>query len=431
MTKKTFENHCKFDRGKIANNVLLPMLESIDGPQTITINAPWGYGKSTFLNHTTNLLEDNEYKVINFNAWENDFFDDPFIAIVSEIMTDSTADEDIKKSISNIIKSFIFTTIRVTSLINPLVTDAVNKLVDGAEDMLSETGSVVNEYNKLKNDIKTFKKHLNDISKDENIIFIIDELDRCRPSYAISLLERIKHFFDVPNITFLFGIDREQLSQSITTIYGSGMDTNGYLKRFFDVEIELPAPKTDIYLELLLKNCNLDTKIHSKFRQIMIAPLLTGLNFSARDIEKYVNRIKYIKLDNANLVPILFLTALKIKKEKIYNDIYNQNITSYQLFDDLKKCFSYDFIGSVHYHILYLYLSYYLGYKETFSKKNFNDQFKEDIKPDLIDSFNSSAPLYRMDLSKFEDYNQEDKNNYFQDIMEYINCLFFTRTESW
>ena len=80
------------------------------------------------------------------------------------------------------------------------------------------------------------------------LLICIDELDRCRPSYAIEMLERIKHFFNIPNIVFVLGIDREQLSRSIKSTYGD-IDTENYLHRFIDVEFVLPEPDVKTFIE--------------------------------------------------------------------------------------------------------------------------------------------------------------------------------------
>jgi predicted KAP-like P-loop ATPase len=62
----------------------------------------------------------------------------------------------------------------------------------------------------------------------------VDELDRCRPTYAIQTLELVKHLFNVPGLIFIFALDIEQLSHSVQTVYGQNMDAQGYLCRFFD-----------------------------------------------------------------------------------------------------------------------------------------------------------------------------------------------------
>ena len=70
------------------------------------------------------------------------------------------------------------------------------------------------------------------------LVFIIDELDRCRPTFAIELLERVKHIFDVPNLVFVFGINRNELCSALQSVYGN-IDATVYLRRFFDMEFML------------------------------------------------------------------------------------------------------------------------------------------------------------------------------------------------
>jgi len=65
------------------------------------------------------------------------------------------------------------------------------------------------------------------------LIVVVDELDRCRPSYAIKVLEEIKHFFEIPGVVFIIGLHGDQLSRSVRAVYGSEFDSDDYLRRFF------------------------------------------------------------------------------------------------------------------------------------------------------------------------------------------------------
>ena len=72
------------------------------------------------------------------------------------------------------------------------------------------------------------------------LVVIIDELDRCRPTYAVECLERVKHIMEIPGIAFVFGIDRTQLCDSVQHVNGN-VDASAYLQRFFDFELTLPT----------------------------------------------------------------------------------------------------------------------------------------------------------------------------------------------
>ena len=78
-------------------------------------------------------------------------------------------------------------------------------------------------------------------------MLLVDELDRCRPTYAVQILEKMKHLFNVPNIIFVLAVDRNQLGYSIQSMYGQGMDVSGYLRRFIDLDFNLPVPAADAF----------------------------------------------------------------------------------------------------------------------------------------------------------------------------------------
>jgi hypothetical protein len=90
------------------------------------------------------------------------------------------------------------------------------------------------------------------------LLLLVDELDRCRPTYALALLERIKHLFDVDNIVFALALDKRQLRASVEAIYGAGMDSEDYLRRFIDLEYRLPEPKPDAYVNYLSRRFEFD-----------------------------------------------------------------------------------------------------------------------------------------------------------------------------
>jgi len=83
--------------------------------------------------------------------------------------------------------------------------------------------------------------------------FLVDELDRCRPDYAISYLETIKHIFDVKGAVFLLAADRQQLENSAKTAFGPDLDFEEYYRKFIHREIKLPSLSDYGYKKLALK----------------------------------------------------------------------------------------------------------------------------------------------------------------------------------
>jgi Predicted P-loop ATPase len=126
-------------------------------------------------------------------------------------------------------------------------------------------------------------------------VIIIDELDRCKPPFAVETLEVVKHLFDVENIQFIFAVDIEQLSHSIATMYGQNMDASGYLRRFFDLQLVFPAVNT---LEFIKPQFIDDNSLKTSINHI--AEISTNLNLTLRDIEKFTSYLKLLSKTSLN-----------------------------------------------------------------------------------------------------------------------------------
>ena len=94
-----------------------------------------------------------------------------------------------------------------------------------------EFGHIENELT-LRNEINEFLNSLF-TEKANRLLIFIDELDRCKPLFAVSLLERIKHYFDNPNITFVFSTNLSELQNTIRNLYGDQFSASRYLDKFF------------------------------------------------------------------------------------------------------------------------------------------------------------------------------------------------------
>lgn len=160
---------------------------------------------------------------------------------------------------------------------------------------------------------------------------MIDELDRCRPNFAIETLEIIKHYFNRKNVIFLIALDIEQLSHSVSTLYGQNMDSEGYLRRFFDLTLNLPKHDGLEYLTSTYKPLLNKTEIPSGFISIM-ANLYSKLDLSLRDIDKitnsfiifclfYKDTISYMRYDLKTLEFYLYFIILKHKYPNTYKHI--------------------------------------------------------------------------------------------------------------
>ncbi len=125
------------------------------------------------------------------------------------------------------------------------------------------------------------------------LVIVVDELDRCRPDYALSLLEIIKHFFNVAGIQFILGVNLEELRNSVRARYGADVNAADYLAKFVSVQIPLTTSKQrraeseySKYYLLLKSKLNLET--NSAFNGVGRYLNETGIavTLSLRDLEK-------------------------------------------------------------------------------------------------------------------------------------------------
>ena len=121
----------------------------------------------------------------------------------------------------------------------------------------------LSSYERAKDSIMQLKDCLqevaNIVSKRVNhpLIIMIDELDRCRPSYAIELLEVTKHLFSTDNIIFVLAINRSEIEHSIKVLYGNNFDSQKYLQRFIDIDYRLTEPSRLEFIDALTSEINL------------------------------------------------------------------------------------------------------------------------------------------------------------------------------
>lgn len=290
-------NNDKFNRKVIAQN-LTKIIYDKDRPLVIALDSDWGTGKTTFVTMWKDLLEtddsyNDKFQTFYFNAWENDYLKDPLLALFSELEKQFREDHSTAKKILDKSKPFLIA--GITSLIKMgtyglLDFDKVN-LGDFNEGELIELVGKFSELSlqqtKLDKEIRIkFKESMQNIQKatDKKFIFFIDELDRCRPTFAIELLEVIKHLFDIDKFIFIISIDKEQLSHSVATIYGQNMDTIGYLRRFFDLEYRLPKIEIQDYISL--KHDIFKEYTNTEYFEFILLELIKADNYSLRDIDK-------------------------------------------------------------------------------------------------------------------------------------------------
>lgn len=128
---------------------------------------------------------------------------------------------------------------------------------------------------------------------EKKIIIFVDELDRCRPTYTIELLEVIKHIFDVEGFIFILSIDKEQLSHTISNRYGYKSDSVAYLRRIFDIEFRLPHPNLQNYWELKSSTLFSSYK-NTKDFSFILGKLIRVYDYSLRDVDRLYTYLSFL-----------------------------------------------------------------------------------------------------------------------------------------
>ena len=231
--EEPFKND-KLDRELIANN-LTKIIENKEGSFVLSIDSGWGTGKTTFIEMWVQKLKIEKNVIpIYYNAWENDDFNDPLLAIINSIDEYFNSKRRKKKLYETLDEVKEHSKRVIFNGLKRGIKKATGDIIDPCDFKVFDE---YKEYKKNKKGITDSLLKLYYVYKKKIIIFI-DELDRCRPTFAIETLERIKHIFDVPGFVFVLSVDKDQLSHSVKGLYGQDMDSQGYLRRFFDI-IEL------------------------------------------------------------------------------------------------------------------------------------------------------------------------------------------------
>jgi hypothetical protein len=315
-------------------------------------------------------LKDKVIPTLYFNAWENDFSDDALVCLIGEISASidelsKTGDESKAREYLNkakglsvaLLKRIIPVAAKVATA-GALELDKIEEqsVAGFAESLAKEQ---IEKYESSKKTLGAFKDTLSEFAKSitqedmpKPLVFIIDELDRCRPNFAIEILEKAKHFFNVENIVFVLGADKQQLGSSIKAIYGSELNVNGYLRRFIDFDYILPPPKKGLFVKALfnkfsfseyfLQKSGNETRYEGEQALCMFTDLFEIYGLTLREQEHCCSLLSLsirTTSKNSKLFPLFlcFLIVLKVKEPVIYKKFITDEMAPLELLDYLKE----------------------------------------------------------------------------------------------
>ena len=263
--------------------VLTNIICSVTGPCVMSVDAPWGAGKTTFLRMWEQHLRNQEVPVVSFNAWDTDFSGDPFIALSEEISAEleqfksksdeiaskinrvyAVGKEVIKRSIPGLIRLGTSGIVDINPIVEEFSKAALSQMGEPGDDRSSSYREAKESLGNFRSALEDMATSLAETNSGRPLVVVIDELDRCRPSYAVELLEAAKHLFAVDHVVFVLAVNRDQLAHSIRALYGVEFDALGYLRRFFEIDFNLPQADREPFIDSMLDASGVTAYFSSK-----------------------------------------------------------------------------------------------------------------------------------------------------------------------
>lgn len=349
------------------------MLNAIEDNCTIALEGNWGSGKTFFVKqvkmvldaHNPNyqpvngFLTEERRKVIKekcsefnaedgstelkpqlcvyYDAWQNDNDEDPILSLVYSIVKEIGSEFSFNKK----------STLDICGELIKLVCDKdISKLIK-----VLKGKNALDRIRKTKDEADKVSEFLQSLLPEvgERLIVFVNELDRCKPSYAVKLLERIKHYFLDEEITFVFSVNINELQHTIKKHYGNDFDATRYLDRFFDLRATLPKFDLEKYY------ANIGFELNEKMFNYVCASVINKYQFEMRNIAKYIRLAKIAVpksvrkgdmlfvpekrasfIYNTYVIPIMI--GLKLTDAKRFENFVNGKDCTPLL--DFQKCFS-------------------------------------------------------------------------------------------
>ncbi len=342
--KPTFDTQDEFNRRPIAKNIIRLLTSPID-LSPMVIDGGWGTGKTEFCQKLIRLMQQQRrnYQPVYIDAFRSDHSGEPLLALLAEIIktctpedTDGQPSEKRKNITRKIAKAAGFGIKTVAkAAASHLLKQSTDDLAEGLQqimndgqdaDSLAETvtdaaatiashtidatvEALLKEQIEAEKNLETLKACLKELAAEKPIILFIDELDRCRPDYAVDMLEVIKHVFDVENVKVVLVTNTKQLRAAINHRYGVEVDAQKYLDKFLKYSFALPEVigginylvrkdnlVTIIYFHKLIRSSPMFNQfkdsIYNEYNIDFISDMMERNNISLRETERFVHHLE-------------------------------------------------------------------------------------------------------------------------------------------
>ena len=227
---------------------LVNLIKTLRGPSVIALDGTWGSGKSVFVRQWAGMLRKGNVPVVLFDAHKHDHDHDAFFAIASEVCAQAPVPSDEKNSLLKKVGGAVETLMPV--LANVALSLSTAGALKPADFEAREDDSApgfwkrhIGSVDDYRCGVRRLRKGLSALATDDApLVVIVDELDRCRPTFALSVLDRVKHLFDAEGVCFVLVGDYSQLRRLVADRYGmSRKKAIRYLDKYFHLSFRLPA----------------------------------------------------------------------------------------------------------------------------------------------------------------------------------------------
>lgn len=317
----------------------------------LNLNAPWGSGKSYIINRWAITLKQHKHSVVYFDSWKHDHSENALACLLSEIknqMIDGFSDglDRDMQNLKGAVKKASGKTLEIMmnagfELLKSQTGIDFNTKPEEFSLMIDHAGQKIKKIEEFKQGLSKLILDRNNAAKvDSNTtaFVFIDELDRCRPSFAIEVLENIKHLFEIKNLVFVIATDTEQLQHSIKSIYGDGFDSQKYLSRFFNRSIALPTPDLASFLSTNKDYGNHFPKVPKEpwilpYQFVeddfidVFSSLATHLKVDLRTVERILDQLYFsisIAKEHGKSINVILIACLLIMKEPDSHPFYKK-----------------------------------------------------------------------------------------------------------
>ena len=322
---------------------LTGLVERMTEGGVIALDAPWGEGKTWFGRNWVADLASRGFPTVMIDAFGQDYTDDPFMMVCSEILpaiSDDSARQKVEAAGRKLAGALVPAAAKAllnlggrVLLGSSEITEDFKKLAEemeqaGAKALEVSLSKRLSDHADGRRNVEGFANALREYASglEKPMVVVIDELDRCRPDFAVRAVERVKHFFDVPKVVFVLLLNRSQIEAGVRGLYGQDVDAASYLGKFVHFWLKLPKAVCSsrhgndhnlLYCRNLSQRYGLSGQNQEAFGTVL-ASLASADGFSLRDLEQAYALFALSQPTNSASALIAWTVFIKVSRSNLF-----------------------------------------------------------------------------------------------------------------